>query len=246
MYMEIGDLTDLELLRGIFSLVYVVISLIFSIKIISKYFAVKRIEFVTVGLSLVCMCSAWWPSAFNIITVSVFNYAIDPPLHILLMSGFIAPGILLWIYSFSILAYPESKNKIYYIYFVICVLYEILFLIFLIIEPNLIAVYEGRFSYKRTLFNLVFQVFAVLSIIVTGFLFAKKSIKSDDSQIRWKGRFLVIAIISYVGASIIDIFSVGNVFLQVILRIILISSAIEYYFGFFLPKWLTKILIKEE
>ncbi|MGV9171096.1 MAG: hypothetical protein ACOC44_02760 [Promethearchaeia archaeon] len=108
-----------------------------------------------------------------------------------------------------------------------------------------IAEYQGGFTYRRTFFNIGFQLFAVASTVITGILFTKKSLKSLNAEIRWKGRFLLIAFLFFVGGSTIDIFSTGNITSQLTARILLIISSFCYYLGFFLPPKLKQVLTSE-
>ncbi|MBD3337996.1 MAG: hypothetical protein GF353_02730 [Candidatus Lokiarchaeota archaeon] len=162
------------------------------------------------------------------------------------MSAFIAPGLFCWIYSFGILVYPKTKIRIIIPYFIICLIYESLLIFFLFTNPDIIAVYEGKFSYRRTWFNIAFLVFVIATTIITGGIFAIKSISSENSIVRWKGIFFSNAIISFVLASVLDVFSVGNSVLQIITKIIFIAIGIEYCLGFFLPNRLTIALTGEK
>ena len=245
MYTTIADLTELDIFRAIFTLIFVIISLIVGIKILLKYFENKNKEVITVGLAWIFISSPWWSLSINFITIILFNYQLDPELHLLFMVGFIAPAFICWIYSFSVLAYPEKKNIIFLPYFFVCIVFEIFFIAFLFIDYNLIAAYEGGFTYRRTLFTTLFQLFIVVSLVITGIIFGIKSIKLETPEIQWKGRFFTLAIASFFIASALEIFSTGNLVLQLVNRIILSFSAITYYLGFFLPSKLADRLIKE-
>ena len=80
-------------------------------------------------------------------------------------------------------------------------------------------------------------------IFITGLLFARATISIGTPDMRVKGWFIAIAVISYVVGVSLDIFFPEGFIIN---RIILMSSAIEFYFGFILPDWLKKILIEEE
>jgi len=95
-------------------------------------------------------------------------------------------------------------------------------------------------------FTRIFQAFAILSALLTGVLFALKSFKSGDATIRWKGRFLLIAFISFSAAAILDSGFALGIIGVIIIRLLLISSAIEYYLGFLLPDRIAKRLIRND
>ncbi len=79
-------------------------------------------------------------------------------------------------------------------------------------------------------------------------LFTRKSLESDDKKTQWKGRFLILAFISFTIGSTLEVmlFLDPPEILRTIVRIILILSTIEYYLGFFLPDRLAAWLIKED
>ncbi|MFX0060544.1 MAG: hypothetical protein ACFE8J_19795 [Candidatus Heimdallarchaeota archaeon] len=141
--------------------------------------------------------------------------------------------------------YPDYEKKILIISLVLVIPYEIVLIIFLLIDPNLVATKVGTFNSVPRLYVMIFDLLALLITITTGILFSRMSMKVDDPEIKWRGRFLFIAFISFtVGAGIDALFPLTEISL-VLLRLLLISSAIEYYFGFFLPDKLANLLIKD-
>lgn len=128
----------------------------------------------------------------------------------------------------------------------ICFSYEVAFIIILIVNPDFIGttVNIGTFSIAIFLFN----IFSIFTTIITGILFTRKSMESDDKKTQWKGRFLIIAFISFTIGSTLEVmlFFDPPEIIRTIVRIILISSTIEYYLGFFLPDRFAAWLIKED
>ena len=246
MIVSINDLTELEILHATFSLIFVIISLIIGFKILLKYWELKRKEFITVGLTWIFLSTGYWGISISFLGILFFNYALEPILYISIEIVFLPLAIMCWIYSFSLLMYPQLKKKIVSIFLVICIPYEIFLIIFLVIDLKIIATMTGHFSYEHNLYSLVFQVFALLLAISTGVLFAKKSLESEDPKVHWKGRFLLIAFISFSVSAIIDVVVLMTPIILVIVRLILIFSAFEFYMGFFLPDRIAKILVKQE
>ncbi|MFX1337919.1 MAG: hypothetical protein ACFFDK_04865, partial [Promethearchaeota archaeon] len=62
---------------------------------------------------------------------------------------------------------------------------------------------------------------------------------------RWKGRFILIAFISFTIAALFDVGLPVTPATLVIARLILISSSFLFYLGFFLPDKIANLLIKE-
>lgn len=83
-------------------------------------------------------------------------------------------------------------------------------------------------------------------MLVTGTIFARKSMSSEDPSIQWKGRFMLIAMISFAVGAFLDAVLTFTPLELVLVRLLLISSSIEYYLGFFLPNSIANRLIKKE
>jgi len=69
---------------------------------------------------------------------------------------------------------------------------------------------------------------------------------SEDPSIQWKGRFMLIAMISFAVGAFLDAVLTFTPLELVLVRLLLISSSIEYYLGFFLPNSIANRLIKKE
>ena len=78
---------------------------------------------------------------------------------------------------------------------------------------------------------------------MVGILIAINSIKSDTPEIKLRGKFLMAAFISWTFGAIADATLPLNFVTLPIIRIILITSAIEFYIGFVLPDWVKKRLL---
>ena len=81
-------------------------------------------------------------------------------------------------------------------------------------------------------------------MLIPGILIARESLKSEDREIKLKGRFLLIAFISWTIGALMDAALDPNIITLTIARLILISSAIEFYCGFLLPERIKKIFLK--
>ena len=233
--MQFDDLSQYEVFQGFLSLIFVIIAIILGIKIILKSLSLKKKEYIPIGLALIFLSSPWWGVCFSFLSIIFFNYAIETVFYMILQNAFIPIALICWIYTYCILISPRFKSVILITYFGICILYEIIFFIFLYISPNLIATQESTFHSRRTLFTLAFVIFAILSTVLTGIFFAMRTFESIDPKIQLKGKFLLIAFISFSIGAFLDAIVPRIPGLLIIVRLILVSSAIEYYLGFFLP-----------
>jgi len=245
--MSILDLSQVQILEGVFSLIWIIIATIIGIRIIIKALTLNRNELYSVGLFWILICSPWYSSALAFLTYVFFNYTIDERTYLLIANLPIAPGLLCWIFSFVNILYKESTSKkliIFAIYAVICIVYEIFLIYFLFTNVRVIGTVEGLFNSRYNLFALIFDVFTLISVLITGLIFSIKSMSIDDPEIQWKGRFLLLAFISFTIGAFLDA-AIPNIGVTIVIgRILLIVSAIAYYLGFFLPDQLAKLLIR--
>ncbi|TXT59658.1 MAG: conserved membrane protein of unknown function [Promethearchaeota archaeon] len=243
--MAFQDLSDLELIRGIFSLLFVVITVIIGIRIILKYFRSKNKTFITVGLAYIFLTSSWWQSAFNFLSLWLLDMPINTYATLFIVNGLIAPAILCWIYSFTMLLYENKKNEILIPFIIVFGAYEVLLIIFLFVEPSLVGTIGANYIVSRSVITLLFAIIAALIALITGSILSYDALRSTEPKIQWKGRFLLIAFIFFTIGAILDSFSWTSLFLVIFIKILLIISVISYYFGFFLPKKLANLLIKD-
>ncbi len=248
MYKTIFQLKDFEIIRGVFTLVFVIISILIGIRILLKYFSLRQNTLLAVGLTWIFISSSWWGNAFSFLSIVIFQYAFGPFEYLLVQNAFVPLALMSWVYALAELTYPLHKYKLIIFYYSICIIYLIYLIASLLIDPALIGVQKGGiFDYERKLIPTLFTMFILINATVLGLLFSVKAMKSEDPRVKWKGRFLFIALASFVILSAIDTLTVGEEFLliRVIVRLLLITSGIEFYFAFFLPKGISERLLVE-
>ena len=243
--MGIESLSGLDILHGIFTLMFVILLLSVGIIILLKALSLKRRELITVGLTFVFLSSVWWASAFAFLFLIVFNYMFDDFTYLFLGNFFVPFSLVCWIYSFLEFGYPHLKKRIMILVLIICIPYEIFMVIFLLTDPSIIGTRLGLFYYQPSLYTLIFQISAVLIVIITGILFSIKSIKSADPRVAWKGRFFLMAIFTFAVGGLLDMGFTINPIILVIDRIILMVSSVLFYLGFLLPDSIAKRLNKD-
>lgn len=242
--MGIEMLGPLEIVHGSFTLAFVLLSIIIGIRMVTKYAKSKHFEHITLGLGWIFLSSAWWGSAFSFLTIIFIGDAIGEIIFLFIGNAFIPLAIIFWLYSFSTILFPDKKKMLMSIILLICIPYEIVLITFLIIDPSVVGTIEGTFYSRPNILSAVFQAFALVVTIITGVIFSLQSMKVDKPEVKWRGRFLLLAFFSLTIGSLLDIFIAREAFSLVIIRLVLMASAIEYYLGFFLPEKLANWLIK--
>jgi hypothetical protein len=161
--------------------------------------------------------------------------------------------------------YKRSQKKIVLTILILSILFEIIFFILFFIElqnpapfttENLIGIISPirPFTVDFGLFIIAYLLLTILFMMVTGIIFAQRSIKQQDREVKLKGKLLRAAFITFTIAAILDS-SLGMIFpdptdpllaiLVVVVRILLIFSALEFYGGFLLPRWMKEIFMKK-
>ncbi len=242
--MALADLTQFEILEGSLGLVWVLIAIFIGLKAIARAIAINRTrDLITVGLSYIFVSSAWFGVAFQFISYGFFNVKLDAFTYLMIANIFIPLAIICWIWSYCEILQPKSRNIILIIFFGFAIVWELTIIIGLATNLSMVGTLNSTFDSSHSPLLLIFVLGGVFMFLITGIIFAVKSMKLDDPEVQWKGRFLLLAWISFGVGAILDASLSLNAITLILIRIILITSAIEFYFGFFLPKKISDKLI---
>lgn len=242
---KIDMLEPLEMLNGFLSLTFITISLIVAILIINKYVKLKSRIYLLVGLTWIGLTTPWLPSLISFLIYLISESGLTDVAYFAI--GNIASPIIMiiWISAFLELKESSKRKVILIAYSIVGIIYEIYLVFFLIADPSTIGTLTSVLDANYKGIVLYWAVFIVINLIVTGVILGRESIKSENAEIKWKGWFLLIAFISWSVGAIFDAALPLNFITLTIARLILISSAIEFYLGFILPDFVKKRLIKE-
>lgn len=243
--MSLEGLTQIDILTGIFSTIFAIVCILMGAIIISKYYKFKTKELFTFGLTWIFLGSSWWGNSLSFFNYLFFDVAYDLVLLLFIGEVFFPLTVILWMYSFSFLLYPKAKNKIALVFSVIVVIYEIFLVMFIFTDPSIIASKFGMFDTQYNIFGLAYQGFAYIVSIVTGYLFSKQSLKSENPTIKWKGRFILLAIITFSIAAVFQSLFPTIAIALILVYILFIMSVLEFYLGFLLPERVANWLIKK-
>jgi hypothetical protein len=234
----------IELLNGIFSFVFVLISLIVGFTIIIKYFEYKQRTLLFFGITWIGVTSPWLPSTTSFLKALITETGLTPPVYFLI--GNVAAPIILvfWILAFTDLKYKDKQKIFVIVYIIIGILFEVYLIYYVINDPDIIGELSGILDVQYKSVVLIYAIFIVLNVLIPGILIARESIKSEDREIKLKGKFLLAAFISWTIGALMDAALEPNIVTLTIARLILISSALEFYNGFLLPERVKKIFLK--
>lgn len=237
----------IDSIAGIFSIIFVVISFIVGIKIALRYRELKQRTYLFVGITWMFIVESWYPSSISFI-IALFNdgqgLTIFPELYFIIGNILVVPTILCWLFAFTDLIYKEKQKIILLAYSVVGLLFFIVFFSFIFIDSSLIGTLSGPVDVKYSGFVSLFLVFTVFLFSLTGIIFGRTTMKSDNPEHKWKGRFLICAFLFFFFGSLLDAIMELTLITLPIVRIILISSSILFYLGFIFPEKIKNFLIK--
>ena len=235
---------DVSILNGIFSLVHIVICVIICIILISLYIETQGRHYLFVGLTILVFSSPWWPSAISVILYFFTGEGLTDILYFFIGNFFTPFGLIFWLIAFTEMMYEKWKYPIVIIYIIIGIIFEIFLIYYLIEDPSEIGTLSGVVDVNYQSFVMFYLLIVAITLILSGILFAKETMKSNNPKIKWSGRFILIGFISFNISAVLDAFVSTNPIALILVRILLISSMLELYSSFHMPKFLERILIK--
>lgn len=235
----------LDFYNGLTGTIFVVISIFVGVKLILKYFKHKNRALLFAGLTWLIICETYWPVAISFIMVVL----IDKPLTDLqyfFIGAFLIPlGLLSWLVVFTDLLYKSKQRIILSLVAITGIVFEIFYIYYLFTEPSLIVMRTSIVDGEYISFALYYFLIVLGTFMITGLIFASKSLGIENPVLRLKGKLLIGAFITFAIGIALDGLTPLNFITITIYRIFVILAAFFFYTGFFLPSWLEKLLIKK-
>ncbi len=238
-------LENLEIANGILMLLLDFIVIYVGLTISSKYFKHKQKILLFVGFTWIFICCPWYPGAISFLMVLITGEYLSAVAYMIIGNIFIPIAMVLWVAAFTELTDKSKQKLLVTLSIIYGAFFYIVFFILLSIDPLLIGEVNG-IDVKYNDF-VVFYSFTILFILLTmGILFTKQSLKSENPEIRLKGKFLLAAFLLFAIGTSFDALLTLDYFTLVLFRGFEISAAIAFYFGFILPDRVKRIFIKQE
>lgn len=240
------QLTNFEFFYGFLTFLAVIISLLLGIIIMLKYRKFKKVEFILVGLTWIFVVSPYWSDAINFITITFFEYQISSELYYFIANIFIAPIHVVWILALSKLMFRKRKKTLLIIFTTEAIIYEAYFFFSYFTDPSQIGTQMSAFVVEWAIWIQIYLLMSIVLLLLTGFIFSRKSLKSDSKELKIKGWFLIFAFILFTIGTVIDVIAADaptelTIFLA---RTFVILSSIFFYIGFTLPRFIKELFIK--
>jgi hypothetical protein len=210
-----------------------------------KYRIYKKNYYIYVGIVWIGISTPWMHGAIAFILLFM-NITLDVNIRFMIGYIFIPIITVLWLIVFTEFMYREKRKIIVGVFTIIALITEFLFFYFLFTDPeNMIGYFVRTFSAVYRPFYRFTILFYLAVALITFLLFARESIKSQDPELKLKGKFLVGAFLTYAACAVLDSFFLFQPVIVVVVRLLLVSSAIEFYFGWILPEPVKNIFLKK-
>ncbi len=238
--------SDLEIMSGISSIFGTLFTFILGAIMIRKYIRYRERTLLLMSLTMMFVGQPWWPYAIDVILILTTGEYLSIQQHVLIGHTLQPFAILLWMFVMSELLWKNKQKLITIITAIFSTIYETVVLYTIFIDPSRFVIEESTLDYTYLSLFLLCQLISLIVVIITGILFFLGSRKSPQPDIRLKGILFIISVLSYTTAAIIDSALTLTLILLFIVRILLVSSSIEIYMAFAMPKWVRKLFLKEE
>jgi len=236
------ELGLIELLQGIFSTILVLISFLVGIMIMLKYFKFKQRDLLLVGMAYLGIMTPWLGDVINLFMVLLFDSQLDEICYFLIIIPLLAPFMFLWVIAVSDMVFKSKQKIILLLYLIVMVIFEILFFILLFQSTENIGTSVSPFHYEYSLFTQIYFLTYLAIFVISGFMFSRVSLRSKNPEIKLKGKYLLIAFLLVTIGCVLETSYTLTPLIVVIARVIMSLSAIAFYFGYILPKFMKKSL----
>jgi hypothetical protein len=213
-----------------------------------------------VGLTWLTLSTLWLPEASSFLMSLFIQQTLAIEWYFILGNAFVPIALICWVTAYTDMVNKEKQKIAIGLVLIFSIFFEVLFFYNFFLDINLIGVISPSrpFSADLGYFLAILLLISFLILFVTGFKFARKSIRSENKEVRLKGKLLQFAFIAFTIAAVIEKTArsilIGTVFpdpailffsvMLIVMRLLLIASAFAFYGGFLLPNWMKKIFTK--
>jgi len=237
-YLEITDI-----LFGLLSLVTVIFAFLVGLKILSKYFSLDDKNFLYIGLVWIGIYHPWWSSSLSFLLVLFTGKTLPLGLYFIFALSLTPFFVIVWFLAFTNMVFQKYRILLIALVAVISGLYEIYLIYYVIFDVSVIGEFTALFDVHYNSISMIYLIFVVLLLLITGILFSRQSLKSETPEIRLKGKLLLSAWVLWAIGAVLDSAIPLFIITLLITRLILITSSILFYIGYILPNFFKKRLL---
>ncbi|TFG21941.1 MAG: hypothetical protein EU529_12020 [Promethearchaeota archaeon] len=144
------ELTIIEFLSGLFSLILIILSLYIGLYIASRYRKFNNRNLLFIGFAWCGVFNGWYPPAISFVLILLTGQPLHPQLY------------------------------------------------YLIFDYNAIGEFKGPFDVEYKGIVSIWTLFVMITLLITGLLLSRESLRSEDPENKLRGYFLAYAFIVYI------------------------------------------------
>ena len=241
------ELTNVEIINGVFSLIIIVVYTILGLIIMSRYFKYKAKVLIYVGILWIGLAEPWYGSALSFLYTLITQKTLPLQIYILAANIGVPFFLFIWIVAVTYLIdlYITKKKIVQIIFAVYGIIIEILLIYSIIVAPETLGELSGLVDIEYRGWIRIYLLSVLLILLISGILIAINSSKSDQRDIRFKGYLICIGFSLFVVGSIFDTAITLNAITLPIVRIIVIMGGIVFFLGFLMPEKLKQHFLKK-
>ena len=236
----------IDIINGILLLIIITISICVAVRLISLYFKKKERVYLYSGITWIALVSPWYAHCTAFIVTLFTGKGISAELYFILGNILIPIGLIAWTTAFTELFYKKFQKIVLCITIFYAILFYILFFIALSTNPNLIGELQGDIEVQYSRVVIIYYLTLLTTILITGVFFGLRSMKSDNPEIKLRGILIIVAFISYVIGIAVDAIIEHTILTLIFIRLVELSSAIEFYTAFIMPNIIKKHLLNNK
>ncbi|TFF87401.1 MAG: hypothetical protein EU550_03310 [Promethearchaeota archaeon] len=233
------------LVLGIVTLIFVIVTLIVSGRMIYQGIKLKVSTFSYVGIEYIGVASCWFGVALNFVSILLFNTVPAWELHFIAHGGILTIAQIFWVFAMTKLLPIKEKyhKKIQIAAIIIGLIVEITYIIIIFTNQSWLGIPVAPIQIVYGPFSYIYLMAQLLVFTFFGFWFVIESLKSANPKVKLKGKFLALSFSLFTFASFLEVFFT-EIWVFIIARLIIMSSAFLFYIGFMLPEQIEKIFLK--
>ena len=236
-------LLPLDYVNGIITIILISFGIFLGLLMIKKYIKYKDNTLLFMGLCLICITTFFWGALVAFISILITGKGLSIQVYFMLSSILSHVSAILWLIVFTNTVCKDKQKLILSIMTGYTVLHRIIFIYFLLVDPSIMGYpSETPLHFRPNMIWNFLNAIAIIITLITAFIFFKKSRKSKQPEIRFKGLFFLLAIVSYCMGLIISLVFSLNIYTLFLTAIIFLSGFLEIYLAFTMPNWFKKLI----
>ena len=232
-----------EFFQGFLSLIFVIVSIFVGLKCISRYFKQKNLVFLLFGLIYILILEPWWPIAISFSKILTTGEGLSLQEFLFYGHALIPVSLIIGVFFFTELAYKKYQKKLLILTITLSIVFEILFLYFLITAPTSIAEFNNPIDISYKLNIWFFLLFGLILIFIGGLVLGRESMKIEEEDFKLKGKLIMAGFSLFTIGTILEISLPLNLITLIITWIILALMILTLNGG--LPEWMREFSVKE-